>query len=479
MTAAGSATGLAHFLHRSCIPIRNLWPCPPPGRWTADTSTTPNPRKRRRLRHHRARAFCLQRLIITLNWLALGQCRSPPEHARVGYPASDGQLALMERLGDLVDYYLGCGDVTLDSLGRAGEKLKKLNALAFSLPSISREFEFSDLTSFLDLIHTSFDSYTRPRKGTPNSKKEPKEHGSAQTAQGGTRPQVLSSNACSAMPVEAARIKWKLAPTFDPRPYLSDPIVRQAFDDPEVLRRPSSDWPKVAKAKVHASRAEVLALAEKWDSLGACQLTPCSTVNDIETVGLFAVPKDDAFDRLILNPTVVNSRSFSYSNFTRTLAPGYLMTLIPLAADEHLLISSDDLCEFYYTFVVSSKRAKRNAIGIKYKASEVAHLQCFNPAVHVGPQYICLGTLAMGDALAVEIAQQSHLNLLRQRAGCMLREECLQYRCPIPRGPFYELLTIDDHIGLQKVKLSGSLSIRGIVTCKFLRRPTRHMLRLV
>lgn len=60
----------------------------------------------------------------------------------------------------------------------------------------------------------------------------------------------------------------------------------------------------------------------------------------------------------------------------------------------------------------------------------------------------------MGDALAVEIAQQSHMNLLKNRAGCMRDEECLQYRRPIPRAPFYELLTIDDHIGLQRVKTS-------------------------
>ena len=62
------------------------------------------------------------------------------------------------------------------------------------------------------------------------------------------------------MPVKASRIKWKLAPSFDPRPYLTDPIIQQAFEDPEVLRRPKTDWPRVAKAKVHASKSEVLAL---------------------------------------------------------------------------------------------------------------------------------------------------------------------------------------------------------------------------
>ena len=62
---------------------------------------------------------------------------------------------MVERLEDLVDYYLGSGDVTLDSLGRAGEKLKNLNAAAFTLPSFSKEFEFNDLASFLDLTQSS------------------------------------------------------------------------------------------------------------------------------------------------------------------------------------------------------------------------------------------------------------------------------------------------------------------------------------
>ena len=94
-------------------------------------------------------------------------------------------------------------------------------------------------------------------------------------------------------------------------------------------------------------------------------------------------------------------------------------------------------------------------MGVRFDASEVSHLQCFDENRHQGALYICLGTMAKGDALAVEIAQQSHINLLRSRASCMLEGECLQYRAAIPRGPFFELLTIltiDDHIGLQKVR---------------------------
>ena len=57
----------------------------------------------------------------------------------------------------------------------------------------------------------------------------------------------------------------------------------------------------------------------------------------------------------------------------------------------------------------------------------------------------------MGDGLAVEIAQQSHFNLLPQLGDCMKEHEVVAYRRPIPRGPFYEFLTVDDHIGLQRL----------------------------
>ena len=226
--------------------------------------------------------------------------------------------------------------------------------------------------------------------------------------------------------------------------------------DPNFLRRPEKEWPVLPRAKVHADTHQVFSLAQKWDALGACALVPCSEVKSIETVGIFAVPKDSDYDRLILNPTVINSRSFAYAAYTKTIAPGYLMSLIRLNDDEDLLVSSDDLCEFYYTFQVTPQRARRNAIGVKFRGADFEGFRCYNSSLRSEEVYICLSTLAMGDALAVEIAQQSHVNVLRKLASCMRPEECLLYRQPVPRGPFYELLTIDDHIGLQRVKKDGS-----------------------
>ena len=468
MQCAATCPGLGHFIHRSLLPSRNvevpeklgtdLLPCPPLrwGRWTKASSLSP--RRRRRLRFLKAKALCLQHLVIGLNWLALGCCRSPPDRARAGYPMTRGQHEMLERLEDLVSYFLAAGPVSVGSLGRAGEKLSKLSALIFSLPQSSESVDFQDIDSFLEVLQQSFDSYSQPKSNSRKSDLPDDELGAALDEKDGTRlasPRTrVSSSACSAKPVLAERTKWKLAPSFDPRPYLDDPVIKRAFEDPDILRKPPDSWPRMPRAKVHASRGDVLALAAKWDDLGACRLVPCADVPSIETVGMFAVPKDETFDRLILNPTVVNSRCFGYSRYTKTIAPGYLITSLQLLDDEQLLVSPDDLCEFYYTFQVSDKRARRNAIGLPFSVDEVSHLKCFDKTRHKGELYICLGTLAMGDALAVEIAQQSHLNLLRFRAGCMLEGECLRYREPVPRGKFCELLTIDDHIGLQKVKLS-------------------------
>lgn len=140
-----------------------------------------------------------------------------------------------------------------------------------------------------------------------------------------------------------------------------------------------------------------------------------------------------------------------YSNYTKSLAPGALIAMIQLSADEILRVSADDLSEMYYTFQVPSERARRNCIRLKFAAHELSSLSCFNPDIHKGPCYVALSALAMGDSLAVEIAQQAHFQVLSQVAGCMREHERAAYRRSFPRGPFFEFLAIDDHLGLQIV----------------------------
>ena len=226
--------------------------------------------------------------------------------------------------------------------------------------------------------------------------------------------------------------------------------MRAAYLNPDALRLPEASWPKLPPAKVHASRSEVLALAAKWDARDALAIFPASDVRPGEQVGLFCIPKDSEWDRLILNPVVVNSRTASYSRFTRLLAPGQLLTLLLLPSDTHVLrMNADDLSEMYYTSVVSDARARRNCLNLRFRASELDGFRAFRGCPPADSYVIGLRALAMGDSLAVEFAQASHWMLLATRAQSMRADQVLCYRHPFRRGDTVEMLAIDDHVSVQ------------------------------
>ena len=91
-----------------------------------------------------------------------------------------------------------------------------------------------------------------------------------------------------------------------------------------------------------------------------------------QCVGIFAL--DDQFDRLILNPTVVNRRMFSINTYTKRLSHGCLLCLLHVPRGEIARFSADHLGEFYYTMGVTPEQAKRNTIGMKFDASELSAL---------------------------------------------------------------------------------------------------------
>ena len=435
---------LSRTVEGSATPRQPLWPIPPPlwGRWKGCNS--PNPRKRHRLKQLEVQNKLLQHVVCMLNWIILGYPDRPNRQAQAGEPVSAEQYKVLETLECHIAHFCRLPSFARTDLGRFGEKFDALFRASQELPA-SVEV---DLDVLLHEISNSFDSY---------AKYEAPHFAARSTSSDVELPQKLSPGKIklpnvSNKPVIASRIKWKNPPSFDPRPYLVDPVVAAVFDGPDVLRLPQNQWPTKRKARVHCSRPELLKLVKIWDAYGSLALVPCEDIPTDETVGIFAVPKDHQYDRLIINPTVINSRMAGYSHFTKKLAPGALISLLSLEPHQALRYNADDLSDFYYTFRVSSARAKRNAIGVPLYRSEVEDFSCV-PKDSPGPFYPALATLAMGDNHAVEIAQCSHHSLLQIEAGCMNDCETLEYRKPVPRSDFIEMLAIDDHIGLQKVDI--------------------------
>ena len=400
-------------------------PPPPRGRWTASAyETRPGPRRRRRLRKLALVRELVRLQVCTPNWLSLGCPTKPPPHAKAGaYAWTSAQHSALETLERLTAHFVSAEPLSASSLGRSAEKFDDLLGLATRLRTVEVEGPngFNDLVGQLvSSLHESRGSYagsgprfpkgSSPNLGTPPNPACQHDHtispsgisGNPRFGQSGppltspvansakshigaplkraTSPfepksdlvspgekladlgncRVDSGLACK--PVLAERVKWTLPPSFDPVPFLSDPVVKATYIEPDTLRAAPDEWPKLPAARVHADRHELLALAAKWDSFEALQLIPVGLVDEHEACGCFCIPKDSEFDRLILNPTVINSRTKPYANFTKSLAPGCLLTLANIPDENHFMrFCADDLSEMYYTFKVSFSRAKRNS----------------------------------------------------------------------------------------------------------------------
>ena len=290
------------------------------------------PRRRRRMRELKLINDLLRVAIGTLNWIALGSPIRCPAEARAGMPLS----AVLERR---IKHFVRAPDFEASQLGRSEDRFAHLLSLAQELPRVSPSLSGVDLHELVLDLQASWDGYgsgsapaPAPAKDLPSCS-EPSSHaepvGVSEPSQLGTCKAPAGSLYTE---VVASRIKWENPPSFDPIPYLPDPVVRSAFITPDILRKAPDTWPTLPAAQVRCSRTELIALAQKWDSVGALKIVPCDSVDPHEAVGLFAICKDRDWDRLILNPTVVNSRNHGYSHFTKYLAPGCLIGQNPLGA---------------------------------------------------------------------------------------------------------------------------------------------------
>ena len=435
---------LAAFLAKSLKPASchayepaasgDIWPVLPPlwRRWSGPCN--PAAKRRRSARHHAIAHALLSACISVLNWLLLGYPKKPPPGARAGAPISPAQSAVQDRLLHLIHHFLSPSSFGASTLGHSSDKFDRVAKFIQELPIEGSDV---DLQSILHGLRRAFDPYGKPPSKPDLPVLEPET----------PRPQVSgavpatkrSFDAQACEPLKADRIKWKYPPSFDASAFLVDPVAKAAFHDPDVLRLPPELWPPVPKARLHASKTELLKLAQVWD----LHIFREDEISDPkECVGLFTVPKDGSFDLVILNPVVINSR----------------MLLFHLEPNELARCSADDLCEFYYTMKVSVSRCKRNAIGLAFQSEELTSLRAYSPSRHWGRCFLALASLAMGDSL-VELAQQSHFQVLRTLGDCVLPTEAVSFRRPFPRSKFLEFLCIDDRVGVQLVSKSAHRSL--------------------
>ena len=412
---------------------RELFACPPPFAWVAVKGDSLSRSRRARVRRKARRAVELltNLMVCALSHQAIG-CEIAPLRGRCGVELNASQTKMVEHLSALASSLVrhgaggsSCGlrmPATGDRLSRLREQLGECADIPYA--RAAREF--------------------KARNGD-----------SAFTA-------------TQALPVIADRLSLPEQVTdFDPRPYLSD-VFRQVYENPDDFLKPEGEMPEPIRTKGTASREEFLKVMGRWDQLGRLFVCKASDVNSEDRCELFSVAKDQDKDRQILHRKKRNRREIHLPGASRFLPHGVLLSQLWLGDEDVCVASVDDVKDFYRAYSASESRARSSPVGPTLAVREISHLVACKDAlkrkaISYHDQVVCcFKGLGMGDHVAVDIAQESHVNLLKS-FGAMRDDESLSYRSPLPRpvSGFFEGVMIDDHLGLQILPRRKTLKQAG------------------
>lgn len=152
---------------------------------------------------------------------------------------------------------------------------------------------------------------------------------------------------------------------------------------------------------------------------------------NVISAGLFAVPHKETSDRVICDRRPQNQieRRLVWAK----LPHGCMLTQIILHPDCSIRGSGDDLQNYFYLLRHQDAWLHRNCIGNPVSGAAFTEYGC-KPSLKY---LLCFKVIPMGDANAVDIAQQTHLEILRE-AGTMRENETIRYRSPLPPTDFLE-----------------------------------------
>ena len=164
----------------------------------------------------------------------------------------------------------------------------------------------------------------------------------------------------------------------------------------------------------------------------------------IITGGLFAVPHKESSDRIICDRRPLNEleRRLVWAK----LPHGSLLTQIVVPPGFSIRGSGDDLSNYFYLLKHQESWLHRNMIGKPVSGSLFTEYGCDKNKKYV----LSFRVIPMGDLNAVDIAQQTHVEILKD-AGCMSPNHVLSFKEPLPASHTLEGLYIDDHVVMQIV----------------------------
>ena len=236
-------------------------------------------------------------------------------------------------------------------------------------------------------------------------------------------------------------------PNFDPVPFL-DEKSKAVFQHPiQQALAPGESREDPPSVRVYGSDAEVMQLLKKLDSTGRLGILREHEVLEGYQAGLFCVPKSSTQDRLIFDSRPFNTLEIPMQRWIASMGAAANLCDLHIPEGKSLITSGTDLREFYYGFQVGHERLRRNSLLIRMDPRELRGFRCYDPSLEAEGRPVTLGlrTLAMGDSMAVELAQTAHLGILVQ-FGLVDESSLLAMCLPPPRCDLFSGVVIDDLI---------------------------------
>ena len=419
------------FLRDEGTPLRLPWPMPIPypeafKRGGGDGSMW---RKRR---------TCVQ--VMVLNWLWLGRPSIAPRSLKLGQKLTSGQWRIVRLFEALSEDANSVLVVDAAGMGRSAAKTETQDE---ELGALHRAVGAMQNVAFSYGQRSHGRSGREEKESNPGNYKNDDEDRWQKLVIG----QSDTASFTTAKPLIADRIKFGPKPGFDPVPFL-DPKTAAMYVHPELHHRDEPDEPP--SVSVRAEPQEKVKLFRNMAACGRLKLLPEGAAEERFASGMFAVVKDMEKDRLIMDSRPANGREIGLNHWCSCLANASLLGGIELRPDEDLLLSGQDIKDFFYQFTVGPDRLRRNCLIGKLDFEELSQIFPGHEALPEEGGYVALSTMAMGDLCAVEFAQCSHISIMLQ-SGALHPTELLRLRSPVPRGPFVLGLVIDDLVMLERV----------------------------
>ena len=128
------------------------------------------------------------------------------------------------------------------------------------------------------------------------------------------------------------------SPEFDPRPFLG-PRNRLRFERPFSWAASSVPLKPVPPVRVHCQAQHLRGFLELLDAGNRLELVPLRVVDYSRTCGVFAVAKDAARDRLVLDSRPANAFEDPANPWVRSLAAVEQLRYVFLEEDEDMFVT--------------------------------------------------------------------------------------------------------------------------------------------